>query len=69
MNTLTVSNVNEDTVEDITNSLAEAKQEARDAAVQHLGGDNGEEAYCAASVHEDNIWTQSRADYQAGQAH
>jgi|TARA_R110000803_G_scaffold103651_4_gene171810 hypothetical protein len=53
MNTLTVSNVNEYTVEDITNILAEATQEARDAAVQHLSL-HGEQAYCGFAWV--NIW-------------
>ena len=53
MNTLTVSNVNEYTVEDITNIIAEAKQEARDAAVQHLSL-HGEQAYCGFAWI--NIW-------------
>ena len=45
--------LNDYTVEDITNILAEAKQEARDAAVQHLSL-YGEQAYCGFAWV--NIW-------------
>ena len=45
--------LNDYTVEDITNILAEAKQEARDAAVQHLSL-HGEQAYCGFAWV--NIW-------------